>query len=195
MGYNPNIPQSTSKRAVSQRQILTNYQAIFNTFAENHAALGTANQGRHNVLILRPQIGITPDPTTSATQTALYNKAVSTIPNLFFRPNSNQTPIQMTYPSISTASAATSQYSYVAGPFIVYGGRINNVTNGQTIGPLAPGANLRYVGIATERGANDLDIDVNYAIPTNITGTSFTVRFTSTINPPSRNITYLAIGQ
>lgn len=192
MSYNPNIPQSTSKRAVSQRQILSNYQAIFNTFAENHAALGTANQGRHNVLILRSQSG---DPTTTATQTALYNKLVSSIPNLFFRPSSSQTPIQMTYPSISTSPTATSQYSFVAGPFIVYGGRVNNVTNGQVIGPLAPGVNLRYVGIATERGTNDLDIDVNYAIPTNISGTSFTVRFTSTINPPTRNITYLAIGQ
>jgi len=192
MSYNPNIPQSTSKRAISQRQILANYQAIFNTFAENHAALGTANQGRHNVLILRSQGS---DPATGATQTALYNKLVASVPNLFFRPNSSQTPIQLTYPSISTSPSATSQYSFVAGPFIVYGGRVNGVTNGQVIGPLSPGANLRYVGIATERGPSDLDIDLNYAIPTNISGTSFTVRFQGTITPATRNITYLAIGQ
>lgn len=191
MSYNPNIPASTSKRAVSQRQILFNYQAIYNVFAENHATLGTANQGRHNVLILRKQTG---DPATTATQTALYNKLVSSVPNLFFRPNNNQTPIQLTYPSISVSSSASSQYSFVAGPFIVYGGRINGVTNGQVIN-LTPGTNLRYVGIATERGATDLNIDLNYAIPTNIAGTSFTVNFTSTINPPTRNITYLAIGQ
>lgn len=191
MSYNPNIPAASSKRAISQRQILSNYQAIYNVFAENHAALGTSNQGRHNVVILRAQSG---DPTTTATQTALYNKLVSSVPNLFFMPSSNQTPIQLTYPSISTSSSATIQYSFAAGPFIVYGGRLNAVTNGQVI-TLTPGTNLRYVGIATERGVSDLDIDANYAIPTNISGTSFTVRFTSIINPPTRNITYLAIGQ
>lgn len=192
MSYNPNIPQSTSKRAISQKQILANYQAIFNTFAENHSALGKETQGQHNVLILRAQSG---DPATTATQTALYNKLVTSVPNLFFRPNNSQTPIQMTYPSISVSTSATSQYSFVAGPFIVYGGRVNGVTNGQVIGPLAPGVNLRYVGLSTERGANDLEIDINYAIPTNIAGTSFTVRFQSTLSPAVRNITYLAIGQ
>ncbi len=197
MSYNPNIPQSTSKRSISQKQIRANYQAIYNAFANNHAALGTANQGRHNVLILRDQ-GMT-DPTTSATETALYNKLVSSVPNLFFRPSSSQTPIQMTYPSIRTGLQSTNpdvyyptQYSFVAGPFIVYAGLLTGISQSQVV-TLAPGTALIYVGLTALGVSNSLIS--NTIIPTSISGTSFTIKFENGVILKPPDVYYIAIGQ
>src|SRR5689334_15790317 len=128
MSYNPNIPQSTSKRTISQRQILINFQSIAASFATNHSPLGLETQGKHSVLTLRPQSG---NPTTSPSQIAFYQKIVSSAPNWFFRPSSNQTPIQMSYPSISITPPTS--YSFIAGPFVVYMGLVTNPTNGQTV--------------------------------------------------------------
>ena len=68
----------------------------------------------HTLLTLRPQAT---DPTTAADQIAIYNKLVTGIPEIFYRPNSNQTPIQMTYPSLLTDSS-NAQYSFIAGPLL-----------------------------------------------------------------------------
>ena len=150
-------------------------------------------------MVLRPQ---TIDPTTSATQVAIYNKLVTygaaQIPNLFYRPNSNQTPIQMTYPSISTGldngtppKYLIQQYSFVAGPFIIYGGLISAPTNGKVV-TLTPGTNLLYVDIICANVVPQAGIVIAVAIPTNVTGTSFTISFSSTLK---FDIYYLAIGQ
>jgi len=133
MSYNPNIPLAASKRVISQSQIKSNFTEIFNAFAKNHSPLGNNDlQGKHNMLILRPQAL---DPATTATQVAIYNKKVATIPNLFYRANNSQTPIQMTYPSIGVNKNSSIQYSFVAGPFVVYTGAIptNIVGNSFTI--------------------------------------------------------------
>src|SRR4029077_18551507 len=124
LAYNPNIPQVTDNRTQSAGQILANFQTINRVFADNHIALTVTDNvpGRHSVLTMRPQ---SVDPTTTANNVALYNKIVSSVPELFFRPNNNQTPIQLTYPSISTGLASTNpdvyntdQYTFLAGPFV-----------------------------------------------------------------------------
>lgn len=173
---------------ISQSQIRANFQAINNTWASNHFPL-TGNSlfyGMHNVLVLRPQT----DPTTSATQVALYNKLVSSVPQMFFRPNINQTPIQMTYSSIKADSSAT-QYSFVAGPFIVYGGTISNATNPQTV-TLSPGTTLLYVGLIM---VNPTTTAKAFATsPGTLSGTTFTISYAPQPVGSKINISYFAIG-
>ena len=192
MSYNTTIPQANSKRIISQRQIQANYTAIFNAFAKNHSALGNNDlQGKHNILILRSQAV---DPATTATQTAIYNKLIATVPNIFYRPNNSQTPIQLTYPSVKIDSTVSDQYTFVAGPFVVYGGLITNATDGQIVNLAltGPATTLRTVLLCSRNfsGGNAL---IGWAIPTNIGGTSFTIRFQVYIGQ-TRDVHYLAIG-
>lgn len=201
MSYDPNIPQSNSKRAISQKQIFANFQAIGAAFADNHSSLGLGTQGKHNVLVLRSQVG---DPSTSATQVAIYQKLVTGVPNWFYRPNSNQTTIQLTYPSLVTGVQSTNptvyfpqQYSFMAGPFVIYMGKINNPSNGQTV-TLTPVTTLRYVGLSVGSFSftgNSPATFIALATPTNIVGNSFDIKFNIArpINV-SLDVYYLAIG-
>jgi hypothetical protein len=190
MSYNPAIPQLTDPILQSQAQIRANYQAINVVFSNNHVPMNENLQGMHAVLTMRPQSG---DPTTDSTHVALYNKLDgSSIPELFFRPNSNQTPIQLTYPSLSTTSGAAQQYSFVAGPFVVYGGKITNATKGQVV-TLSPSTTLLYVGLTT---ANFLGspTSIPQAVPTSISGSSFTIQFQTQVAGTTLDVYYLAIG-
>ena len=194
MSYNPVIPQASSKRVISQRQIQANYTGIFNAFAKNHSTLGNSDtQGMHDVLILRAQ---PIDPTTTATQVAIYNKLVSSIPNLFYMPNNTQTPIQMNYPSIQIGLQPSppntyfaQQYSFVAGPFVVYAGVLVNVTPNQLV-TLLPVTTLRFVGV-TVRNFVGVNI-VNSVAATNITGNTFNINFQA--GTATRDVYYIAIG-
>jgi hypothetical protein len=110
-------------------------------------------------------------------------------------PNSAQTPIQLTYPLINTTPTNTQQYSFVAGPFIIYGGSINNPTNGQVI-TLLPTSNLLYVGLTAS--IKNVAAKTNRApAATNINSppSNFTINF-DTFGPfELQTIYYLAIGQ
>lgn len=186
MSYNPNIPVITDQILKSSRQIKANFQAINKAFATNHLSLKQSPDvsGMHAVLTLRPQNS---DPATNATQIAIYNKIVSSIPELFFRPNNNQTPIQLTYPSLKADSSNT-QYSFVAGPFIVYGGKVSNPSQGQTV-VLTPGTSLKYVDLTV---ANYLGLFIPMAVPTNIVGNSFDISYQNGL--ANFDVYYLAIG-
>lgn len=197
MSYNVNIPQLTDKILQSQPQLKANYQAINTTFSDNHISPtnNTNTVGMHSLLTMRPQAV---DPATGANQVALYNKLVSSLPELFFRPHNSATPIQLTYPSINTGLSSTNpdiyktdQYTFMAGPFIVYGGFISGATNGQ-IKVLSPGTTLLYVGLTTENYTGS-PTAIATAIPTNITGNQFTITFQTSI-PNTRNVYYFAIG-
>lgn len=181
---------------------MANFQAIAAAFAENHSALGLGTQGEHTVLLLRPQGG---DPATSATQTAIYQKLVppvTGIPNWFYAPNSSQTPIQLSYPSIKTGIQSMNptvyfpqQYSFMAGPFVIYMGKIVNPTNGQTV-TLTPTTTLRYVGLsATNYKATSSTIFFPVPLPTGVAGSSFNISFNvAKPSSVSLDIYYLAIG-
>jgi hypothetical protein len=185
MSYNPNIPQSTSKRAISQRQILINFQSIARAFANNHSALGLGTQGKHTVLILKSQGS---DPATTISQIAIYQKLVGGIPNWFYRPSVNQTPIQMSYPSIDVTTA-NSQYTFAPGPFVIYTGKVTNPALNALV-TLLPATTLRYVGLTV---ANYNGFNINAAVPTNITANTFRINFQNEIGP-TRDVYYLAIG-
>ena len=190
MSYNPSIPQGTDPILQSQAQIRANFQAINTTWNNNHYLLTSSDkyQGMHNVLTMRAQGSA---PTTDATHVGLFNMLVGGIPELFYGPSSAQTPIQLTYPSISTSESALTQYSFVAGPFVVYGGVIREATNGQVV-TLSPTTTLRYVGL---QSANVMfrPLAIPNSIPTNITGSSFTIS-TSAVGLVSFDVYYLAIG-
>lgn len=189
MSYNSAIPNAGDPRASSQRQLLANFQAINSVWSVNHASLnGTDIQGQHDVLTIRPQSA---DPVTAANQVALYGKLVSTIPNLFFRPASSGTPIQLTYGSVSAGSGDTQQ-SFIAGPFVIYMGIVRGgITSGQTITVL-PSSTLIYANISTFGGTAPGTITVT-AIATNISGNTFQVFFQNGITVPI--IYYFAVGK
>lgn len=155
--------------------------------ANNHSPLGLGTQGKHTVLILRDQTSAG-NPTTSATQTAIYQKLVGGLPNWFYRPNNNQTPIQLSYPSIDLTTV-NANYSFVAGPFVVYTGKLINPANNALV-TLLPVTTLRYVGLTV---ANYTGINVNTAAPTNIAANTFRINFQNEIGP-TRDVYYLAIG-
>ncbi len=194
MSYNTLIPVITDPMLQSQGQCRANFQAINTVFAQNHVKLNTSKtQGMHSVLTFTAQSG---NPTTPAGKISIYTKIITGIPHLFFRPESNGTPIQLTYPSISTGLQSTNpnvylprQYSFVAGPFVIYGGIITGVTDGQVI-TLTPTSILIYAGLTK---INKLGNSVSDSATPVISGSGFTVVFPPSLNP--QDFYYLAIGR
>jgi len=198
MSFNPNVPLVTDLLPVSQKQILANFQAIYNAFNENHVPLAETDdfiQGMHNELLLRPQ---TVDPTTSSSQIALYNKLVGSpsIPQLFFRPSSSATPIQMTNSNFSTTNTPNvsfRQSTFIAGPFTIYIGFFVSPASG-TVVTLTPSTTLLNVNLGTYLSKTQLPLTVASAIATNITGNQFTISYVTALTPAPFVVYYSAIG-
>jgi hypothetical protein len=126
MSFNPNIPQPGDFMNPSGFQMQANFTEINDAFIKNHIGFTSPNAGKHTTL----KFSVQPNPTTSSTQVSLFTKLVSGKPQLFFAPPSSATPIQMTYESISTGLQSSNpdvylpdQYSFMAGPFIIYMGQ------------------------------------------------------------------------
>ena len=194
MSYNSGIPVGTQYLVESQPQIQSNFQTIFSTFSQNHVSLNQSTQGKHNSLLFRVQTG---DPNTTIDQVALYTKKIANDVLLFFRPSNNQTAIQMNYPNISTGLVSTNpdvyllqQYSYVAGPFVVYLGLIKGAINNQLI-TLTPATNLIYVGCVLQK-VIDFSASI-MVIATNIAANQFNVVSDNT--RPKFDFYYIAIGK
>ena len=179
MSFNPNIPVITDPIVQSSSQIRANFQVINNAFADNHVGLtqDTNFAGMHNNLTMQPSA----DPLTSATQIAIYNKLDSNlIPQLFFRASANGNIIQMTGPNLKTGQDTLTpityfpeQYSFIAGPFTIYGGILKNPATG-FVKNLTPTTTLLYVDLIA---ANSSKKQTSYVIPTNVSGSSFTVTY------------------
>lgn len=195
MGFNPNIPINTDFLSVSQRQILSNFQSIANAYFENHVPLTSVeNVGKHEVLVFRPQSG---DPTTASDQCAIYNKLdINNIPQLFFRPDSDQTPIQLTNENLNTIQTGASgdeQSSFIAGPFTIYLGIVRNYIN-PTVITVTPSSTLIYVGLSTINQEGNI-IQPNIAIATTIAADQFTIEYNYTFVTNLPIIYYMAIGK
>jgi hypothetical protein len=202
LSYNPGVPASSDPRIISQGQILSNFQTINTVWSNNHMPLTGNNElvGMHRVLTMQPQSG---DPTTASNQIGFYNKLDgSSIPELFFRPSSNGTPIQLTYPSLKTGLQSTNpdvyypqQYTFMAGPFIVWAGIVTNsagIPSGTTVS-LTPGSNIYYVGVITTNTNYAANADIS-CIPTNISGASFQISHQTAATIKIISVYYLAIG-
>jgi|GEM_PF-1433905 len=198
MAYNPNIPIVTDYMVNSQPQIKSNFQTINSVFSKNHVRLnateGGNSQGMHNVLTFRTQSG---DPVTAVDQIALYTKVIGSDIALFYAPSNAQTPIQLTYPSISTGLQSTNpdvflarQYTFMAGPFVIYIG--NFAEQDGTVITLLPASTLIYVGLV---GDGSMGTQKTAAAATNVSGNQFTVRFSLTSPITFKYpVHYLAIG-
>lgn len=195
MSYNSSIPNAGDFLSLSQKQILSNFQSINNSFFEDHVALTAVEDvGKHNYLTFTAQIG---DPATAADQCALYNKIVSSVPQLFFRPSNNGTPIQLTNSNlntIQTGGPTNTQSSFLAGPFTIYFGYVVNCPISQLM--TMPGSStLIYVGLSTIKtnSTPNNNQGSNTAVATDITGNQFTIRraAVSLVNP---TVYYTAIG-
>lgn len=187
MSYNPLIPQVANQTLQSYYQLRANFQSIAQAFGDNHVGLtqDASVSGMHNLLNFQ----VSTDPTTSATQIALYTKLVSSIPELFYRPSSNQTPIQMTYPSINADSSDT-QYSFVAGPFVIYGGFIKAPTNGQTV-TLTPSTTLIYIDTIAANLKVQAGIKTQIVIPTSVSANTFKITYSTSFK---FDVFYFAVG-
>jgi hypothetical protein len=179
----------------SQTQCKANFQAIFNTFSENHTQINNDLQGTHNTLTFQENKGA--DPATGSDQVALYTNLVGSpgVPVLFYRPHNSATPIQLTYKSISTTPTLNNQYSFVAGPFVVYIGHIPAAIDGQVI-TLSPSTTLLYVQTSS---LNRPDTK-RFGVPVTgiISGLSqFTIKFVPLSNSvgPDIDLYYFAIGK
>lgn len=195
MSFNAAIPQATDPRAQSAIQMKANFQAINSVFSVNHVQINGDpvngyEEGQHVVLTMRPQAG---DPVTSADEIAIYNKLVTGVPELFYAPNSAQTPIQLTRDSIDTTTA-NAKYTFIAGPFTIYGGKISNPTNGQNV-ILSPTTTLLYVGLVVNILKFISPTTIYTACATNLVGSAFDISYSTTItNPNALDVYYFAIG-
>lgn len=198
MGFNPSIPMPGDFLGISQKQILSNYQAIATAWLENHVPLTNVdNVGKHEVLTLRPQGS---DPATTANQSAIYNKLVTGVPQLFFRSDTNQTPIQWSNSNLSTIQTGATpdaQSSFLAGPFTIYVGFFPNCPLGQIITVL-PSSTLIYVGLSTILPSGVSPGIATTAAAFGMAGNQFQVTFNNTATgiptPKTPTIYYTAIG-
>lgn len=200
MSFNPAIPNKPDFLAISQMQLKANFNAINTAFARNHIALGQADQGMHNSLLFRAQAL---DPTTIGGQGCLYNKLTgpNSIPQIYFRSNNDQTPVQLTNSNYSVSLNEGVQYSlstFVAGAFTVYTGYVINATQNQLI-TLTPSTTLIYVGLGTSITQEVSGIVPKTAVATNVSVNSFNIRYplTMILDPaPAKRpiIYYLAVG-
>lgn len=196
MSFNPNVPNTGDFLAISQKQILANFQAINSSWFADHVPLTAIDDvGKHNALTFRVQGS---DPTTSSSQCALYNKLVTSVPQLFFRSSSNATPIQMSNSNlntIQTGATGNNQSSFLAGPFTIYMGYVLNCPNLQLV-TLTPSSTLIYVGLTTVLNNERVVTGFNIAAAENIAGNQFTIRYPALASfTPAPTIYYMAVGQ
>lgn len=196
MSFNATIPQSANRILQSAAQIRANFKAIENAMRANHARLtgDPSLAGKHTFVVFRPVA----DPATTADQVAIYNKLVSSIPQIFFRPNNSQPTIQMTYPSVITGDDGATppvyldrQQSFIAGPFVVYVGRIPFPQDGDII-TLSPSSTLIYASLVATNVKGAAFSIANFAA-TNLSVNQFTIRARPNIVLVA-DVFYTAIG-
>ena len=94
MSYNPNIPTSAQIPSQSQFDFLTNFGQLNTVFNVDHYTYNEANanlRGKHLHTIFPNGAA----PATIASEVALYAKLVSAASQLFFRPESAGTEVQV----------------------------------------------------------------------------------------------------
>lgn len=92
--FTAGTPSDGQKLGNSKVPIRNNLDALAQTIAVDHVALGLGGQGKHTVIHL-PSAQAS-DPTTAAGEIALYQKLVGGVNDLFLRYESNGTVIRMT---------------------------------------------------------------------------------------------------
>lgn len=131
--YTPNIPQPSDIPAVSQGQILQNFQSIddgTNGFALNHVSLTNATvgqRGKHNMMQMPEQTIV---PITAVNEGALYTKDDGTRTSLYWRQENNGTEIKIT--GLDPLSA-TPGYTFLPGGLLIQWGTVTAFNSGGTV--------------------------------------------------------------
>lgn len=128
MAYSNAIPQATDQLATSQADLLNNFVAIQTLVDVNHYTFNTggALEGKHRFVQLPRQVAA---PATSATEMALYTKAVAGVTQMFIRPESSGTEVNFT----SATKAVTGEATLPSGIKIKWGSGVTNGAGLQTI--------------------------------------------------------------
>ncbi len=95
MTYDPNVPPADQRPSVSQPIIQNNFKQLNDIFNENHFRFNAAdNRGKHRYSSYVEQSA---DPSTTATEGAVYTKDVSGRSELFYRYKSSGDVSQLTW--------------------------------------------------------------------------------------------------
>lgn len=192
MSYTP-IPFITDFILQSQAQLLQNFSISLRAFNENHVTFNAQDGGKHSALVLRSQVA---DVATAADEGALYVKSgTGAVPQIFWRPSSSQTPIQMTYQSV--VNTGDIQHSFVAGPFIYYFGKISPASNGQVVA-LTPSSNTLITVLLQASSKDYIPTEgfATVAMPTAVAPTQFTINLLQVPTTPGvvTDVYYMALG-
>lgn len=164
MTYLPNEPKDLPPPVVATTQMRTNFAQFQTVFSNNHSALNTSNQGKHEKVIFEQQ---SDDPGITSNYIAMYAKSVTnninTQPQGFiqipkFLPNDQPNLAeQITYNTVNTAGPI--YQTFLPGGYVLYFGVVNVVPITIT---LLPACN----GIATVVvNANNTDIFDAFTFP------------------------------
>ena len=118
MSFTPSIPQSGQTLGQTQQSVQNNFTNYNNVVSQDHVSPNSTGQGKHNKSTYKEQGS---DPVTIADELAAYAKAVSGISQLFLRPESAGTPVQMSRldTGASTANADNSNgWTFLPGGLI-----------------------------------------------------------------------------
>ncbi len=198
--FNDTIPNGTDPMQLSCPQLRTNFTQIFNAFGENHVQLtdlGDPTTGMHTQLELVRQGS---DPATGSDEVALYSKTgVGGAPQVFFRPSSSGTPIQMS--SFGVVSTGPNYQSFFAGPYIILFGLLTNVANATpvlfaTYYPAVTFSEIEFVSVQKTGSKANPRASTNYASATNISITGFTIgNIINTNTADTTDIYYFVVGK
>lgn len=194
--FDDNIPNGTDAMQLSCPQLRSNFEQVYNAFAENHIPITTPNDifsGMHTELQMTSQS----DPTTLSNEVALYSKTgTGSQPQIFFRGLSSGNIIQLSYQNV--ISTGPYYQSFIAGPYILLFGKITgipaNVLTTITYSTYYPGLTFSEVEFV------DVQISVTDQVPrvgasagvSNITTTSFDA---AVLNNNPVDLYYLVIGK
>ena len=128
IGYNLNIPNAPNNPSNDQPLMQANTNAISTFLGIDHVAFGANGSGWHQQSTY-PISSV--DPTTSASQLAVYSKTV-TQPELFIRGQSAGTVIQMSNINFGT-SAGNQGYTFLPGGIILLWGDATVNTSGTAV--------------------------------------------------------------
>ncbi len=149
--YDPNIPQFNSDQlAITQPQLLRNFQTLFSFFNKNHVHLDEVNAGNHTFIELIQQLH---PIQTNVSEISIYTKNVEdTTAQVFFRYQGNGQEFQFTnyqiYELSQNEKLRTQYFVTLPGNFIVYFGKFFTTATTFTL-ELSPGIAKHIASIST----------------------------------------------
>lgn len=141
MTYNPNEPKDEPPPVIATAQMRTNFAQFQTIFSNNHFALNTSNQGKHEKVIFQRQVT---EPTITSNYISLYSNNITTAssaePQLFlkipkFLPNNQiNSPTQLTFNAVNIAGPV--YQTFLPGGYIMYFGEVGTVPSTIILNPV-----------------------------------------------------------